>query len=388
MDTSYIIPPVPRELIKAELKHRNFLRMTNSGSKEIYITTAHISPNIMREIGRLRELSFALDGGGTGKDCDIDEFDTLPEPYCFKQLFVWSPEDEEIVGGYRFIHGSNMLRRSDGSFATPTAELFQYSEQFVNNYLPYTVELGRAFVQPEFQPGFNLRKGLYSLDNLWDGLGAIALEIPETLYFFGKITMYPQMNRRAKDMILYFYQKHFPDPEGLVWPYSPLHIESDFNELHALFNGRNYKEDYQILVRSVRALGSTVPAMINAYMNLTPTMRSFGTAMNTEFGNTDETGILVDLRDIVPEKRKRYIESYENKNRVLDRLRLFRIDMKKLPWWKQMNEMERAELKRLKQLKETAERAARNRQRRTRDKHQPPRTDDPSTQTPPTPDGD
>ncbi len=365
-DTSYIIPPVPRDLIKAELKHKNFLRMTNSGNKEIYITTAHLSPNIMREIGRLRELSFALDGGGTGKDCDIDEFDTMPEPYCFKQLFVWSPEDEEIVGGYRFIHGSNMMRREDGSIATPTAELFQYSDRFVNDLLPYTVELGRAFVQPEFQPGNNLRKGLYSLDNLWDGLGAIALEIPETLYFFGKITMYPQMNRRAKDLILYFYQKHFPDPEGLVWPYTPLKIESDFNELHELFNGRNYKEDYQILVRSVRALGCTVPAMINAYMNLTPTMRSFGTAMNTEFGNTDETGILVTLRDIVPDKRKRYIESYDTKNRVLDRLRLFRINMKQLPWWKRIDEAERMELKRLKNLKAAAEKATHTSTRKNR----------------------
>ena len=357
IDTSYTIPRVPRDLIKAELKHKNFLRKTNSGNKEIYITTAHLSPNIMREIGRLRELSFALDGGGTGKDCDIDEFDTLPEPYCFKQLFVWSPEDDEIVGGYRFIHGSNMMRREDGSIATPTSELFQYSDNFIENYLPYTVELGRAFVQPEFQPGNNLRKGLYSLDNLWDGLGAIALEIPETLYFFGKITMYPQMNRRAKDLILYFYQKHFPDPEGLVWPGTPLKIQSDLNELNELFNGRNYKEDYQILLRSVRAMGCTVPAMINAYMNLTPTMRSFGTAINTEFGNTDETGILVNLRDLAPEKRKRYLESYDTKNHVLDRLRLFRINMKQLPWWKRMDENERAELRRLKKLKEAAERA-------------------------------
>ena len=355
IDTSYIIPRVPRELIRAELKHKNFLRKTNSGNKEIYITTAHLSPNIMREIGRLRELSYALDGGGTGKECDIDEFDTMPEPHCFKQLFVWSPEDEEIVGGYRFIHGSNMLRRDDGSIASPTSELFQYSDEFVNNYLPYTVELGRAFVQPEFQPGNNLRKGIYSLDNLWDGLGALALEIPETLYFFGKITMYPQMNRRAKDLVLYFYQKHFPDKDGLVWPAEPLQIESDYNELHSLFNGRNYKEDFQILVRNVRALGSTVPAMINAYMNLSPTMRSFGTAMNHEFGETDETGIMVSLRDLVPEKRKRYIESYDKKNRVLDRLRLFRINMKEQPWWKQIKDSERTELRRLKHLKEAAE---------------------------------
>ncbi len=354
MDTSYIIPPVPRDLIRAELKHKLFLRKTNCGNKEIYITTAHLSPNIMREIGRLRELSFVLDGGGTGKDCDIDEFDLLPEPYCFKQLFVWSPEDEEIVGGYRFIHGSNMLTRDDGTIATPTAELFQFSDEFKNNYLPYTVELGRAFVQPEFQPGNNLRKGLYSLDNLWDGLGGIALEIPETRYFFGKITMYSQMNRRAKDLVLYFYQKHFPDRDGLVWLYDPLTIESDFNELHNLFNGRNYKEDYQILLRSVRALGCTVPAMINAYMNLSTTMRSFGTSMNHDFGETDETGILVTLRDLLPEKKARYFESYDTKNRVFDRLHLFRINMKRMPWWQQVDEEERQELKKLKKLKQQA----------------------------------
>jgi hypothetical protein len=244
-----------------------------------------------------------------------------------------------------------MLFKDDGTIATPTSELFQYSEDFEKNYLPYTVELGRAFVQPDFQPGNNLRKGMYSLDNLWDGLGAIALEIPETRYFFGKITMYPQMNHRAKDLIRFFLKKHFPDRDGLVWPYEALPIESDLNELNALFAGRNYKEDYQILVRTVRSLDSVVPAMLNAYMNLSPTMRSFGTAMNDEFGNTDETGLLVALRDIVPEKKKRYFESYDTKNRVFDRLHLFRINMKRMPWWKRMDEDERAELRKLKKMK-------------------------------------
>ncbi|MBQ7280283.1 MAG: GNAT family N-acetyltransferase [Bacteroidales bacterium] len=351
IDTSYIIPPVERRLIKSELTKKQFLRKSNYGNKEIYITTAHISPNIMREIGRLRELSFTLDGGGTGNECDIDEFDLLPEPYCFKQLFVWSPEDEEIVGGYRFIHGSNMMVREDSSIATPTAELFHYTDTFKKDYLPYTLELGRAFVQPLFQPSTNLRKGLYSLDNLWDGLGAIAIEIPETQYFFGKITMYPQMNRKAKDMILYFYQKHFPDKDGLVWPIEQMRIESDYNELVALFSGRNYKEDYQILLHSVRQLGATVPAMINAYMNLSPTMRSFGTAYNHHFGETDETGILVSLRDIYPEKRQRYLETYISRNKLLNRLGLFHINMSRMPWWKRSKDNERKELKHLKWLK-------------------------------------
>ena len=150
---------------------------------------------------------------------------------------------------------------------------------------------------------------------------------------------------------MFFLKKHFPDRDGLVWPYSVLPIQSDLNELNMLFNGRNYKEDYQILVRSVRALDSVVPAMINAYMNLSPTMRSFGTAINAEFGNTDETGLLLTLRDIVPEKKARYFESYDTKNRVFDRLHLFRINMKRMPWWKKMDDEERDELKKLKKLK-------------------------------------
>ena len=357
-DLSYIIPPVPRELIKAELSNKNFLRHTNYGGKDIYVTTAHLSPNIMREIGRLRELSFATEGGGTGKEVDIDDFDTLPEPYCFKQLFVWDAENEAIVGGYRFIHGSNMFRAVDGSIYTPTAELFHYTDEFIEQYLPYTLELGRSFVQPEYQPGNNLRKGMYSLDNLWDGLASIAVEIPETHYYFGKITMYPQMDRKAKDMILYFYQKHFPDKDGLVWPNEPLTIETDYNKLHSLFCGRNYKEDYQILQKSVRELGSYVPPLVNAYMNLSSTMRSFGTAYNHEFGETDETGVLVALRDIYPEKRARYFESYDTRNRHFERRKLFKINMRLLPWWKNTeNDEENDDLRSLREHKIARDRA-------------------------------
>ena len=349
-DTSYIIPHVDKDLIRAELKRKLFLRKTNAGNKEIYVTTAHLSPNIMKEIGRLRELSYLLEGGGTGQPYDIDEFDTLPEPYCFKQLFVWDPAEEEIVGGYRFIHGSNVLVEN-GIYRTPAATEFEYSEQFVKEFLPYTVELGRAFVQPEYQPSNNLRKGLYSLDNLWDGLGVIAMEIPETHYFFGKITMYPQMNHRAKDMILHFYKKNFPDPDGLMRPRDPLECETDLMELTELFNGQNYKEDYQILQKNVHNLGTQVPALITAYMNLSASMRCFGTCKNPDFGNTDETGIMVTLKDIIPEKRARYLESYTIKNRRFDRLRLFKINMKNLPWWKEkINEQEREDLRTLRRL--------------------------------------
>ena len=349
-DLSYIAPAVDRELIKKELKQKHFLRKTCRGNKEIYITTAHLSPNIMREIGRLRELSFAADGGGTGKEVDIDEYDTLPDPYCCKQLFVWNTVDEEIVGGYRFAHGSTMMVRPDGSIMTPTAEHYQFSQEFLDSYLPYTVELGRAFVQPAYQPSSDLGKGLYSLDNLWDGLGALILEIPETRYFLGKITIYDSMDTEARDMMLFFYQKYFPDPDGLMWPFEPTKIEMDYNRLVKLFNGRNYKEDYQILLHAVRARGCTVPLLVNAYMNLSSTMRYFGTCPDHGLPGTNGIGILITLKDISPDKRRRHIESYVDKNAKLDRRRLFRIDMRRLPWWKKSDDNEQRELLELKEM--------------------------------------
>ncbi len=324
MDLSYIAQPIGKEIIKKELTRDIFLRNTNFGNREIYVTTAGRSPNIMQEIGRLRELSFASEGGGTGKSVDIDEFDLAPEPYCFKQLFVWSPEDEAIVGGYRFIDGKDIVKKPDGSLLSATAELFHFSDEFIERYLPYTVELGRSFVQPDFQPKANFRKGIYSLDNLWDGLGSLSIEMEDIKYFFGKITMYPQMDVKAKDYILYFYKKHFPDPDGLAWPFEPIEIQSDWNELVKLFNGRNYKEDYQILLRIVRSLGESVPPLVNAYMNLSSTMRSFGTAINHKFGEVDETGILITFADIYPDKKDRHVSTYTQKNKGFKRFSFFR----------------------------------------------------------------
>lgn len=308
MDTSYVIPPVDKNLIKEELTEDIFFRKTNFGNREIYITTAHKSPNIMREIGRLREISFGASGGGSGTECDIDQYDIAPEPHCYKQLFVWDKDDEEIVGGYRFIIGKDVFKQANGELLSATADLFFFSEEFQQNVWPQTIELGRSFVRPDYQPTVSLRKGMYSLDNLWDGLGGIAQKMEkEVKYFFGKVTMYPSMNSKARDYILYFYRKHFPDNEGLVWPKEEVKITTDYNELVSLFCGKNYKEDYQILAKSVRALGEGIPPLVNAYMNLSSTMRSFGTSVNKHFSNVEETGILVTIADIYEDKRQRYM---------------------------------------------------------------------------------
>ena len=307
-----IIPPVPVEAIMEELTEEKFFRKTNNGGNEIYVLTAHESPNVMREIGRLREISFRDSGGGTGLDCDIDEFDTRDENF-FYQLIVWNPTDRAIVGGYRFLLCDHLPVDENGQVDTPTSELFHYSEKFVKEYLPYTIELGRSFVQPDYQPSKSLSKGLYSLDNLWDGLGSLIDIYPEAKYYFGKVTMYPQLERTSRDMILYFMHNQFPDKDNLVTvrPELNLPILADPEWLASIFTADNYHDNYKILVKQVRERGAAVPPLVNAYMSLSPTLRSFGTALNPGFGKVEETGILVTISDIFEEKVKRHL-TYNN----------------------------------------------------------------------------
>lgn len=304
-----IIQPIDPKLIESELTEKTFLRKTNNGNKEIYIINHKESPNIMLEIGRLREISFRDAGGGTGKPIDIDEFDTNETPY--QQLLVWSPEDKEIIGGYRFINGKDIKIDDKGDAYCATAELFHFSELFIKEYLPYTIELGRSWVQPKYQPTYNIRKGLFSLDNLWDGLGAITLDYPEMKYFFGKITMYPRFNITARDMILFFLKKYFPDKENMVYPHEPLNIITDIEELNNTFNTGSYDEDYRILMKNVRRFNESIPPLVNAYMNLSSTMKSFGTAINHNFGKVEETGILITINDIYDIKKHRHIATYK-----------------------------------------------------------------------------
>lgn len=300
-----IIPAIDRQLIEAELTSDRLFRETNAGSNLIYIVNHFNAPNVVREIGRLREVTFRDAGGGTGLAVDLDEYDTSENP--FEQLIVWNPRDKEIIGGYRYIHGKSLKKGIDGEFHTPTLKLFNYSDKFVEEYLSYTLELGRSFVQPAYQPMNNIRKGMYSLDNIWDGLGALVYIYPDIKYFFGKITMYPSYNREARDLILYFMQKYFGDPDRLVYPIIPMELDTDREILEKAFPVGTYDKDYRLLIQKVRSLGENIPPMVNAYMNLSSTMRYFGTAINDTFGEVEESGIIVTIADIYEIKMERHL---------------------------------------------------------------------------------
>jgi len=254
-----IIPPVDRELLRAELTPERKARDTKKAGNEIYIFPASECPALMREIGRLREIAFRGAGGGTGREVDIDAEDLAEDGYY--QLIVWDPAAGEIVGGYRFIICTDEYPRH-----LSTEHYFRFSDKFRRRYLPRTIELGRSFVQPSYQARGNA-KSIYALDNLWDGLGALIVLDPNAKYLFGKVTMYTTYKAVAR---------------------------------------RTYQENYRILIQKIREFNENIPPLINAYMNLSPTMRVFDTVSNPDFGGVEETGILVTIRDIYPEKRERY----------------------------------------------------------------------------------
>jgi hypothetical protein len=303
-----IIQPIAKEILKSELTSERQLRMTNKSHNEIYIVTAHDSPNVMKEIGRLREIAFREAGGGTGKSMDIDEFDTCEN--CYKQLIVWNPEAEEIIGGYRYLVGNEWDYDDKGQPILATSHMFHFSERFIKEYAPWTIELGRSFVSLPYQSSRMGAKSLFALDNLWDGLGALTVIKPNVKYFFGKMTMYPSYIRKGRDMILYFLKKYFDDKEKLIIPMKPLIIETDPAEFQTLFSGNSFKEDYKILNSEIRKLGYNIPPLVNAYMSLSPTMKLFGTAINYGFGDVEETGILIAMEEIFEEKRVRHIDSF------------------------------------------------------------------------------
>ncbi|MDR1054822.1 MAG: GNAT family N-acetyltransferase [Prevotellaceae bacterium] len=295
------LAPIDKKLIERELTLDKFVRYTNNGGNLLYVVNYHDSPNVMQEIGRLREISFRAAGGGTGKNVDIDEFDTAETNY-YHQLIVWDTKAKEILGGYRYIHAGKCEIKD-----LATAELFHFSDKFIEEYKPYTIELGRSFVQPNYQSTRLRSKGLYALDNLWDGLGALVVKYPDVNYFLGKVTMYGTYNIEARDILLYFLRKHFSDNENLIIPIHPLLTHPDLDKLEQLFTGSTYKEDYKILSKEIRSHGENIPPLINSYMNLSPSMKVFGTAINHNFGDVEETGILIKISDIYAEKIERYV---------------------------------------------------------------------------------
>lgn len=299
-----LIKQIDTDLIEIELKDAGLLRKTNKSGNELYIVDYFSSPNTLAEIGRLRELTFRDAGGGTGKACDLDKFDIDGSSGC-KQLVLWNPDEREIIGGYRFIYGSDVKFVDDKPWLTSGC-LFDYSDEFIADFLPHTIELGRSFICPKYQSGASSTKSMYALDNLWDGIGALIVRY-NAKYLFGKASIYSHFGDEAFAIIRYFLDLYFTDKCHLVYAKNP--IKTDVSQkIRAMFSGNNYKEDYVVLKRELKKLDRNIPPLVNSYMNVSPSMKIFDSTLNVEFGNVYETGLLVTTADMYEEKVKRHMD--------------------------------------------------------------------------------
>ena len=303
-----IIDPVDRELLKSELDQDHHLRQTNRAGNELYVVGPE-STNVIREIGRLREIAFRNDGGGTGEPLDIDKFDTDPA-YGYRQLVLWDPQAEEIIGGYRFCLCDEAVYDRYGQPILTSSHMFEFTRKFLKNYLPHTLELGRSFVSVDYQSSKSGSKSLYGLDNLFDGIAALGVLYKDRIkYFFGKMTIYPTYNKEARDIIMYFLKKYFGEKAELIKIRKQVKVENP-RRFHRIFTGSDYKENYKILKAEVAKQGVSIPPLVNTYMNMSPTMIYFGTGINDEFADVLDSGILITFDDLYPEKIHRHTNSF------------------------------------------------------------------------------
>lgn len=304
-----IIDPVSVDLLKAELTPDKKLCDTNKSDNEIYVVNCHNAPNVLQEIGRLREIAFRDSGGGTGASVDLDDFD-FKDDRLYQQIVIWDPEASAILGGYRYILGTDVNLDAEGQPILASAHLFHFSDEFIQDYLPHTIELGRSFVAPEYQSSKAGAKAIFALDNLWDGLAAVMLQHADMMYYFGKMTVYPDYDKAALDLILRFLWKHFPDSDELIRPKQPYDIVANPRLLDLILRDEDYKMDYRNLKDAIRRLGTGIPPLVNSYMNVSPKMKMFGSAINDEFFDAIETGILIGFEEMYADKRDRHKEPY------------------------------------------------------------------------------
>ena len=305
MDTlnKKIINPVEKKIIKKELDNASLICETKRGGRLVFSLTAHDCPNIMNEIGRLRELVFRNAGSKSNYNKDIDDHDTKPNPY--KQLLVWDSKEEKIIAGYRYA----MLEDLETSGKIKDEEFFasenyfKFSNTFKKNYCPSGVDLGRAFIIPEYQVKNNYRKGMFVLDNVWDGLGKL-ISSRGIKYMFGRLVLFSNFNEEIRELILYYLYYHFGNHDELIAAKKPSYLFQKKEK--SIFVADGYKENYLHLSQYAKERGVLLPPLIQVYMRVSPNMQVFASAIDNDFGESEETFIMLTTEDFYPHIKKNY----------------------------------------------------------------------------------
>ena len=286
-------------LLKEEVNNSEFLGNTLDG-KMIILVDAIKSPFLIKELGRVREISFRAIGGGTGTAHDNDLYDKY-----YKHLILWDEEELEVVGAYRIGECKEIIksRGIQGLYTYNHCDFNKHFDDYCNN----SVELGRSFVQPKYW-------GSRALDNLWQGIGAYLASDSNIRYTYGTVTINADTPKKAVAALVYFYSHHFSCSTNMMKAKSPYIISNeDKKYLEELFRGLSYKEGFIVLKKYLKDLGTTVPTLFKQYAELYDegAVRFFDFSVNESLFGVVEGFIIADNSKMKEAKRKRYIKNFE-----------------------------------------------------------------------------
>ncbi len=290
-----IAHPESRQIIKQELRQGELLGETSDG-KQIILCNWFPESSLMREIGRLRELSFRKVGEGTGERRDLDKYDQH-----YRHLVLWDNESLEIVGAYRLGEGNHILDKI-GKEGFYSANLFKFHEAF-DAYLENSLELGRSFVQPRYW-------GSRALDYLWQGLGAYIRHHPEIRYLFGPVSISAHYPPESRDMLIYFYGTYFNHQERLVTSNNPCQLcDKAREEFRDIFKGDDFNHDQKELKHQLSMQNMGIPTLYKQYSDLCEEggVKFLDFGIDPDFSGCTDGFLLVDVSKIKETKRRRYI---------------------------------------------------------------------------------
>jgi len=290
-----IARPERRIVLKRNVQGGELLGRTPDG-KAIYLFAGEESTPVLREIARLREITFRAVGEGSGKRRDLDGFDRY-----YRHLVLWSDEDLEIVGAYRLADSAAVVR-DRGCEGLYSHSLFHFQEADFP-YLGQGLELGRSFVQQKYW-------GKRSLDYLWYGIGAFLRRNPHYRYLFGPVSISNAMPQMAKELLIYFYKLYFSDSGSQPCSRNPFRFSLPVTDLAHSFRGDNYPQDLMHLKSLLGTMGTSIPTMYKQYTELCQPGGVVFLDFNVDrdFGDCVDGLVVVDTAQLKPVKRKRYIE--------------------------------------------------------------------------------
>jgi putative hemolysin len=290
-----IAHPESRQALKKELSNGELLGQTRDG-KQILLMNWEPGSALMREIGRLRELSFRKVGEGTGKRRDTDNYDLY-----YRHLVLWDEAELEVVGSYR-IGEVGVILVNQGGEGLYTHSLFKFSKNF-DRYARQSIELGRSFVQPRYW-------GTRALDYLWQGVGAYLRHHPEIGYMYGPVSISAHYPKPARDLMVDFFKRYFVTKEDLGHAKVPYEIsQSTWDEFGQVFSGDDYDADLQELKNQLALFDLTIPTLFKQYTDLCESggVRFLDFGIDPEFAGCTDGMILVEIARVKASKRKRYM---------------------------------------------------------------------------------